>query len=50
MSPARESREIQILLPEGWARPSGYSHGVSCKGPVRLCGWTGWVESHNQPL
>jgi enamine deaminase RidA (YjgF/YER057c/UK114 family) len=43
MSPLRESREIQILLPEGWARPSGYSHGVLARGRyVFVAGQVGW--------
>ena len=43
MSPLRENRELEILLPEGWARPSGYSQGVLAKGRyVFVAGQVGW--------
>ena len=43
MSPIRENREIELLLPEGWPRPSGYSQGVLAKGRyVFVAGQVGW--------
>lgn len=43
MSPLRENRELEILLPEGWARPSGYSQGILAKGRyVFVAGQVGW--------
>lgn len=35
---------MQILLPEGWARPSGYSNGVAASGrQVFVAGQVGWT-------
>lgn len=35
----------RILLPEGWPRPKGYSHGIAAKGmTVFLGGQIGWDE------
>ena len=34
---------MQVLLPEGWARPKGYSNGVSVSGrQVFIAGMIGW--------
>jgi enamine deaminase RidA (YjgF/YER057c/UK114 family) len=39
---------IQILQPPGWARPKGFSNGISCKGTLVFIagqiGWTGEAE------
>lgn len=33
----------KILLPEGWPRPSGYSHGISvCGTQIFVAGQIGW--------
>ena len=35
---------IQILQPPGWARPKGFSNGISCKGTlVFIAGQIGWT-------
>lgn len=35
----------QILLPEGWPRPSGYAHGVLARGAMLFTGGIiGWDE------
>ena len=35
--------EHEILLPEGWPRPSGYSHGVAGTGRIiAIAGQVGW--------
>jgi enamine deaminase RidA (YjgF/YER057c/UK114 family) len=48
MTPIRENREIELLLPESWARPSGYSHGVLAKGRyVFIAGQVGWNPTTN---
>jgi enamine deaminase RidA (YjgF/YER057c/UK114 family) len=37
---------MDILLPSGWQRPSGYSNGVSARGRiVFVAGQIGWDES-----
>ena len=34
---------MQILQPPGWARPKGFSHGISCRGRlVFIGGQIGW--------
>ena len=34
---------MQILQPPGWARPKGFSNGISCQGPlVFIGGQIGW--------
>ncbi|MGJ3648146.1 RidA family protein [Sphingomonas sp. GlSt437] len=36
----------QILLPEGWPRPSGYAHGVLARGAMLFTGGIiGWDEA-----
>ena len=36
---------MKHLLPEGWARPSGYSNGIQAKGSqVFVAGMIGWDE------
>lgn len=36
---------MKHLLPEGWARPSGYSNGVQAQGSqVFVAGMVGWDE------
>ncbi|MCP4302863.1 MAG: RidA family protein [Gammaproteobacteria bacterium] len=38
---------MKYLLPEGWARPSGYSNGVRAQGSqVFVAGMVGWDEDH----
>ena len=35
--------EHEILLPDGWPRPSGYSHGVAATGRIiSIAGQVGW--------
>jgi enamine deaminase RidA (YjgF/YER057c/UK114 family) len=37
---------VEILLPEGWPRPSGYAHGVAASGRVvAVAGQIGWVPA-----
>ena len=39
---------MQILLPEGWPRPRGYSNGVSVRGrQVFVAGMIGWDAQGN---
>ena len=42
---------MQILQPPGWARPKGFSHGISCRGRLVFIGgqigWSGqgeWID------
>ena len=36
---------MDILLPEGWKRPKGYSNGISAKGRmIFVSGQVGWNE------
>lgn len=39
----------QILLPEGWPRPKGYSNGIATKGgtTVYVAGLIGWDENEH---
>jgi enamine deaminase RidA (YjgF/YER057c/UK114 family) len=36
--------DLQAILPEGWQRPSGYSHAIAGRGGLDLCvaGQFGW--------
>jgi enamine deaminase RidA (YjgF/YER057c/UK114 family) len=35
---------MQVLQPPGWARPKGYSNGISCRGNlVFIAGQIGWT-------
>src|SRR5208282_4242603 len=35
---------MQVLQPPGWAKPRGYSNGISCKGTlVLVAGQIGWT-------
>jgi enamine deaminase RidA (YjgF/YER057c/UK114 family) len=35
---------LQILQPPGWARPKGFSNGISCRGDlVFISGQVGWT-------
>jgi len=35
---------LQILQPPGWARPKGFSNGISCRGDlVFIAGQIGWT-------
>ena len=37
---------MQILLPDGWPRPSGYSNGIAAEGRmVFVAGQVGWDEN-----
>ena len=37
----------RVLLPEGWARPRGYSEGIAARGTViAIAGQVGWNEHH----
>jgi hypothetical protein len=39
----REGRIMEVLLPEGWPRPKGYSNGVVARGrQVYIAGMVGW--------
>ncbi len=43
MNRVRQREHVDFLLPEGWARPSGYSHAVSASGRyLFLAGQVGW--------
>ena len=36
---------MEVLLPEGWPRPSGYSNGVAAEGRmIFVAGQIGWTE------
>jgi enamine deaminase RidA (YjgF/YER057c/UK114 family) len=36
---------MEILQPEGWAKPRGYSYGIACAGRmVFVSGMVGWDE------
>lgn len=36
---------MEILLPEGWGRPKGYSNGIKVKGEtIYIAGCVGWNE------
>ena len=36
----------QIIQPEGWAKPIGYSNGISTRGRiVQVGGQVGWDEN-----
>src|SRR6185503_8486696 len=35
---------LQVLQPPGWARPKGFSNGVSCRGKlIFIAGQVGWT-------
>ncbi|TMH88886.1 MAG: RidA family protein [Betaproteobacteria bacterium] len=34
---------MQILQPPGWARPKGFSNGISCKGRLVFIGGGEWI-------
>jgi len=37
---------MEILLPEGWPRPSGYSNGIAAQGrQIFVAGQIGWDET-----
>lgn len=37
---------MRTLLPEGWARPKGYSNGIAARGEmVFVAGMVGWDEN-----
>ena len=37
---------MEILLPDGWPRPSGYAHGVAAAGRIiAVAGQVGWVPA-----
>ena len=37
---------MEILLPDGWPRPSGYAHGVAAAGRiVAVAGQIGWAPA-----
>ncbi len=41
---------MQILLPDGWTRPSGYSNGVAASGrQVFVAGQVGWTPERRFP-
>jgi enamine deaminase RidA (YjgF/YER057c/UK114 family) len=41
---------MQILQPPGWARPKGFSHGISCQGRlVFIGGQIGWSGQGEWP-
>lgn len=43
MKRINESQEPELLLPDGWARPSGYAQGVTAQGRwLFTAGQVGW--------
>ncbi len=43
MTTRRARREVQVLQPDGWAPPRGYSNGVAASGRyVAVAGQIGW--------
>ncbi len=43
MSGVRENHALELLLPNGWARPRGYSQGVLTRGKwLFVAGQVGW--------
>ncbi len=43
MNQVRNAEHLEFLLPEGWARPSGYSQGIAARGRVLfVAGQVGW--------
>ena|SRR5215472_4037401 len=44
-----EGQEPELLLPDGWARPSGYSQGVTARGRwLFTAGQVGWNPINEQ--
>jgi enamine deaminase RidA (YjgF/YER057c/UK114 family) len=44
------SKGLQILQPEGWPRPSGYSHGIVARGvQIFVAGQIGWDSQGHFP-
>jgi enamine deaminase RidA (YjgF/YER057c/UK114 family) len=42
----RKETEMDILLPEGWPRPKGYSNGITAAGRmIFISGQVGWNEN-----
>jgi len=43
MTPQTPVTQIEVLQPEGWARPRGYANGVAARGrQVFIAGMIGW--------
>lgn len=43
MKPVQNDQRVEPLLPAGWPRPRGYSHGVVARGRlVFIAGQVGW--------
>jgi enamine deaminase RidA (YjgF/YER057c/UK114 family) len=43
MTPQTQVAQIEVLQPEGWARPRGYANGVAARGrQVFIAGMIGW--------
>ena len=43
MTPQTPVAQIEVLQPEGWARPRGYANGVAVRGrQVFIAGMIGW--------
>ena len=43
MTPQTQVTQIEVLQPEGWARPRGYANGVVARGrQVFIAGMIGW--------
>jgi len=43
MTPQTQVTQIEVLQPEGWARPRGYANGVAARGrQVFIAGMIGW--------
>jgi len=43
MTPQTPVAQIEVLQPEGWARPRGYANGVAARGrQVFIAGMIGW--------
>jgi enamine deaminase RidA (YjgF/YER057c/UK114 family) len=39
---ADQMADAQVLLPSGWKRPRGWSHGIARDGQVSVAGQFGW--------
>jgi enamine deaminase RidA (YjgF/YER057c/UK114 family) len=45
MSEAERKREMEVLQPPNWPRPSGFSNGIAARGTlVFIAGQIGWDE------
>ena len=43
MTRAQHAAHLELLLPHGWSRPSGYSYGIAARGRMLfIAGQVGW--------